>query len=108
VSSYDRIPSAKFLEARRYIEKKHYGRRRSDRQEMERHRYISGIKAIQNKLKMGDKQYRNILVEITGKSSTTEMDIDEIAQAFKRFKGLQGLAEAQPETCDDGENSRKL
>jgi hypothetical protein len=96
LSSYDKLPSAKFLEARRYLEKNHYGRRRSDRQEMERHRYISGIKAIQNKLKMGDKQYRNILVEITGKSSTTEMGIDELAQVFKRFKNLQGLAEARP------------
>jgi len=95
LSSYDRLPSSKFLEARRYLEKKHYGRRRSDRQGVERHRYISGIKAIQTKLKIGEQEYRGFLVEITGKSSTTEMDIDELNRVFKRFRYLQGLAQAR-------------
>ena len=93
LSSYDRLPSSMFLEARRYLEKKHYGRRRSDRQEIERHRYVSGIKAIQAKLRISDDKYRAILLEITGKSSTTEMDIDEVERVFKRFRHMQGLAE---------------
>jgi hypothetical protein len=96
LSSYDRLPSSGFLEARRYLEKKQYGRRRSDRQEVERHRYISGIKAIQSKLKIRDQQYRGILLEITGKSSTTQMDIEELDRVFKRFRYLQGLAETRP------------
>lgn len=96
LSSYDRLPLGQFLEARRYLEKKHYGRRRSDRQEVERHRFVSGIKAIQTKLRIRDQQYRQILVEITGKNSTTEMDIDELERVFKRFKQMQGLAEASP------------
>jgi hypothetical protein len=94
LSSYDRLPSTKFLEAHRYLEKKHYGRRRSDRQEVSRRRCVNGIKAIQSKLKIGDRQYREILVEITGKNSTTEMDVDELERVFKQFRHLQGLAEA--------------
>jgi hypothetical protein len=96
LSSYDRLPSTQFLEARRHLEKKHYGRRRSDRKDVARHRFVSGIKAIQSKLKIKDQPYRAILSEITGKSSTTEMDNDELERVFKRFKYLQGLAEAQP------------
>jgi hypothetical protein len=94
LSSYDRLPASKFLEAHRYLEKKHYGRRRSDRQEMERHRCVNGIKAIQAKLRIGDRQYREILVKITGKSSTTDMNVDELEHVFEQFRRLQGLAEA--------------
>jgi hypothetical protein len=96
LSSYDRLPSSRFLEARRYLEKKQFARRRSDRQEIERHRYVSGIKAIQTKLKISNQQYREILLKVTGKSSTTEMDNDELSRVFKQFRYLQGLAETRP------------
>jgi hypothetical protein len=83
------------LEARAHLEKKLYSRRNRDTQGQQRTRYVSGIKAIQTKLKIGEKEYGRILFETTGKTPTTEMDTDELHRAFDRFRHLQGLAEAE-------------
>jgi hypothetical protein len=95
LSSYDRLPANKFLEARAHLEKKLYSRRNRDTQGQQRTRYVNGIKAIQTKLKIAEKEYRLILFETTGKTSTTEMDTHELHRAFDRFRYLQGLAEAE-------------
>lgn len=57
-----------------------------------RNRLMSGIHAIEKKLKMGESVYRQRLLEITGKPSTSDMDIEELDRVSKRFKQLQGLA----------------
>ena len=95
LSAYDRLPSAKLPEARVYLERKLYGRRRADTVRTERHRYISGIKAIQAKLEIDNEKYRRILIGLTGKSSTTTMEVGELSRVFRHFKQMQGLAQLE-------------
>lgn len=95
LSSYDRLPSAVYLEARRYLESKLYARRGGETRAQERNRLVAGIHAIQKKLQMSDVRYRQTLVETAGRASSREMDIDEPKRVFQRFKYFQGLAEAE-------------
>jgi hypothetical protein len=95
LSSYDRLPSSSFLEARRYLESKFYAERRGETRAQERNRLVAGIHAIQKKLGMSEGRYRQILLEAVGKTSTKDMDIDELERVFKHLRYLQGLAEAE-------------
>jgi len=95
LSSYDRLPSSRFLEGRRYLESKMYARRGGETRAQERNRLVAGIHAIQKKLGMGEGRYRQILLEAVGKTSTKDMDIDELGRVFKQLRYLQGLAEAE-------------
>ena len=51
------------------------------------------IKSQQKRLGLNDKEYRNILFKIAEKTSTTEMDIDELERAKDEFNILLGLKE---------------
>jgi hypothetical protein len=95
LSSYDRLPASKFEEARRYLERKLYAKREREPQYLKRNRCRKGIHAIKRKLRMGDAEYRAVLLEVTGKDSTELMSIDELEHAFRRFQELQGLAETE-------------
>ncbi len=95
LSAYDRLPVAKLAEARVYFERKLYGRRRADTAAIERHRYVSGIKAIQAKLKISDARYREMLVDLTGKTSTTSMELEELVRVLAHFRQLDGITQVQ-------------
>jgi len=41
-----------------------------------------------------------MLFELTGKRSTTEMDMRELERVFERFKLLQGLEEARRDSSE--------
>ena len=51
------------------------------------------IKSQQKRLGLNDREYRNILFKIAEKTSTTEMDIDELERAKDEFNILLGLKE---------------
>jgi hypothetical protein len=93
LSAYDRLPFEKTAEARIYLERKRYGRRQGETVAGERLRAISGIKAIQSKLRISEQRYRKVLIDLTGKSSTTAMDLQELSRVFKHFRQMQGIAE---------------
>jgi hypothetical protein len=93
LSAYDRLPREKFAEARRYLEKTLYGRRKGETRRQKRFRCIRGVKAIQKKLGIPDARYREILLQITEKNSLAVMDNDELQKALKHFQQLQGEAE---------------
>ena len=94
VSTYSRLPAPQFFEAREYLEKKYHARRSGEPPSQKRNRFVNAIKAIQRKLGMGDQTYRRLLVDLTGKTSTTLMGLDELAKTFKHLKQLQGLSES--------------
>lgn len=93
VSSYDLLPSDKFLDARRYLNEKYYARRQGQTQIRERFQKAGGIHAIQKDLHMGDKKYRALLRQLTGKTSTEDMDIKELRKVFKYFRERQDAAQ---------------
>jgi hypothetical protein len=95
LSSYDRLPSNHFVEARKYLEAKRFGRRQGETSSKGRTRYIAGIKAMQKDLKITDREYRRLLLEISGKYSTTEMDLASLRRVFEHFRHLQGRVIAQ-------------
>ena len=49
------------------------------------------IKSQQKRLGLNDREYRNILFEIAGKTSTTQMDIDELERVKDEFNIRLGL-----------------
>jgi len=94
LSSYERMPRDKAGEARKYLEAKLHARRGRESPRNRRNRMVGGIKAIAKSLGMADVRYRQMLIDVTGKSSTTDMDIEELERVFARFRLLQGHAEA--------------
>ncbi len=95
LSSYDRLPRDKMGEARSYLETKMHARREREPVRLKRNRMVGGIKGIKAKLGIEDARYRALLVELTGKASTMEMDLKEIERVFQHFRDLQGIAEAE-------------
>ena len=95
LSAYDRLPRGVFADARRYLEKMLYGRRRGETRRQERLRCIRGVKAIQRKLGIPDGRYREILLQLTGKDSLAVMDNDELRKVLRHFQRLQGEADAR-------------
>jgi hypothetical protein len=95
LSSYGRLPREKMGEARKYLNDKLYARREREPVRLKKHRMVGGIKGIKAKLGMGDARYRSILLELTGRRSTTEMDMKEVERVFEHFKELQRLEEAR-------------
>ena len=95
LSAYDRLPETRFAEARRYLEMKQFANRNSETQIQERNRFIKGVKAIQRKLGIRDAEYRQTLLDLTGKVSLAVMDNSELRKVFKHFQKLQGEAEAR-------------
>lgn len=94
LSSYGRLPREKVGEARKYLSDKMYARREREPVRLKRNRIVRGIKVIAKSLGMGDAPYRALLFELTGKRSTTAMDMKELQRAFERFKQMQGLRES--------------
>jgi hypothetical protein len=95
LSSYGRLPREKMGEARKYFNDKLYARREREPLRLKKNRMVGGIKGIKAKLGMGDAHYRALLLELTGKRTTTEMDMKEIERVFERFKELQGQEDAE-------------
>ncbi len=81
-------------EARSHLERKMHARREREPVRLKRNRMVGGIKHIAKTLGMGETHYRQLLVELTGRRSTTEMDTKELERVFERFRELQGEAEA--------------
>jgi hypothetical protein len=94
LSSYGRLPREKLTAARTYLDDKLYARRDREPVRLKRNRMVGGIKFIAKSLGIGDTRYRQLLVELTGKRSTREMDMKELKKVFDRFRHLQGQAEA--------------
>lgn len=94
LSAYDLLPSEKFADARRYLEKKLYAGRNAETRALRRIRFIRGTKVIQKKLSIPDSRYRRILLRLTGKDSLATMDNDELKKVFGHFQELQDDADA--------------
>ncbi len=94
LSAYDRLPREKFAEARRYLERKLFAGHNKETRSQERYRCIKGVKAIQRKLGIRESDYREILVQLTGKDSLAIMDNEGLRKVFRHFQQLQGEAEA--------------
>lgn len=94
LSSYERLPREKLAEARKYLDAKLYARRGREPVRLRRNRMVAGIKAIEKALGMGDTRYRQVLFDLTGKHSTTEMEAEELERVFAHFRQLQGEEEA--------------
>jgi hypothetical protein len=92
LSSYDRLSTICFGEARTYLENKRYGRRQAETAAKQRQRYVAGIKAIQKDLKINEREYRRLLLEIGGEQSTTLMSLATLQRVFEHFRHLQGHA----------------
>lgn len=92
LSSYERLPMGRFIEARRYLEQKRYARRQGESASRERRRCVAGIKAIQKELRIKDQEYRRILLEIGGGASTSDLDLASLRKVFHHFRHRQGLA----------------
>jgi hypothetical protein len=100
LSFYRRLPREKMNEARRHLETKMHARRGYEPVRLKRNRLVGGIKGIAKALGMGETRYRQVLPELTGKRSTTEMDMKELERVFEHFKQLQGLEEARRDSAD--------
>jgi len=92
LSSYDRLPRARFEEAERHLEQKLYARRNTDPQFRKTARYKKAIKTVQRKLRIPDARYREILLGLTGKNSTTKMNFSELEIVYRDFQQRDGLA----------------
>ncbi len=90
LSSYDRLPREKIGDARKYLNDKLFARREREPVRLKRNRMVGGIKGIAKSLGMGDTKYRHALLDLTGKRSTTEMDMKELEKVFEYFRQLQG------------------
>ena len=90
ISGIDRLPEKKYAEAREYLQQKFYARRTGEPQRATRYRLVGGIKALQKKLNLDDATYRAILQELTGKTSTTQMDNKELTVVRKHLQGIEG------------------
>lgn len=95
LSSYDRLGKAKMQEAERYLEQKLHARRNPDPQYRKAARYKKAVKTVQRKLRIPDARYREILVGLTGKSSTTLMSFNELEAVYRDFQRRDGLAEVR-------------
>lgn len=56
-----------------------------------RRKYQGIIKSQQKEIGLKDKKYREMLLEMTGKTSTTQMDIEELEYVIDRFNIVLGL-----------------
>jgi hypothetical protein len=97
LSSYSKLPASKFSEARAYLEKKFYSRRRGETKKQERLRLVGGIKTIQKQLRMSDEQYRRHLGKLAGKGSTRDMSPEELTKVFRAFRRMQQEGESEAE-----------
>lgn len=91
LSAYDRLPSSVFGSARAYLERKLYARRNHEPSRRTRYRLLSGIKAIQKQLALTDSDYRAMLIQLTGKPSTSSMDKDELKRVFDSLRYKQSI-----------------
>lgn len=95
LSSYDRLSKAEMGAARRYLQQKLLARRNGETKSQTRQRYLDGIHAIASKLHLSKPEYRGELNAITGCTSLSDMDMDQLALVFKEFRKRQGVLEAQ-------------
>jgi Protein of unknown function (DUF1018) len=90
ISSFGLLPATQFLTARKYLETKFYARRQGETRISQRNRFVSIIKTIQRALRIPDHEYRQTLYGLTGKSSTTDMSIEEVEKVAREFRSRQG------------------
>jgi hypothetical protein len=95
LSSYDRLNKAEMGAARRYLQQKLLARRKGETARQTRQRYLDGIHAIASKLHLSKPEYRGELNAITGCTSLSDMDMDQLALVFKEFRKKQSVLEAQ-------------
>ena len=95
LSSYDRLNKAEMGAARRYLQQKLLARRNGETTSQTRQRYLDGIHAIASKLHLSKPEYRGELNAITGCTSLSDMDMDQLALVFKEFRKKQSVLEAQ-------------
>lgn len=95
LSSYERLPAEEFFEALDYFRKKLNARKYREPLFQTRLRLVKTIKTIQKKLKIPDSNYRQLLRDLTGKSSSKEIDIPELKKVAKYFQRLQAETEAK-------------
>ena len=95
ISEFSKFPGSKFGEARKHLEEKFYARRGRETKRARSQRRRDGIHAIKTKLRMTNTEYKQHLLQITGKDSTKEMSVQEMEKVFREFRRMQQEAEAQ-------------
>lgn len=88
LSHYFCLPDSKFLDARRYLEKRLYADRRGEKRIDTRNRLIKQIKVTQRQLGWSDPTYRSILEQWFDVSSSTELDIPDLQKLASRMKDM--------------------
>jgi AraC-like DNA-binding protein len=81
--------------ARRYLRQKLLARRNRETARQTRQRYLDGIHAIANKLHLSKPEYRSELNALTGCTSLNDMNMKQLALAFKEFRNRQVVLEGQ-------------
>ena len=89
LSSYDRLPKAKFQEAIAHLKVKRVAQRNDEPKYMTIERERKGIHAIANALGWTDEQRHKFYYDLTGKDSLTKMSRHEIHKVFEALRHLQ-------------------
>ncbi len=88
LSDYSCLPDSKFLEARRYLEKRLYADRLGEKRIDTRNRLIKQVKVTQKQLGWNDPSYRLMLQQWFNVSSSTELDIPDLQKLASRMKNV--------------------
>src|SRR3989339_388324 len=79
VSNWQFIKDHKYGEIMTWLGRYYHGVKESSTSPLQARKTLQGvIKSQQKRLGLNDREYRNILFKIAGKTSTTQMDIDEL------------------------------
>ena len=92
LSSYDRLPSAKFEEGIGYLRDKLFARRNNEPQYLKIKRDRNGIHGIAASLGWSEDQRHRFYCDLTGKDRLTKMSRQEIHKVFVAMRLLQDAA----------------
>lgn len=92
VSNWQFIKDHNYGEIMTWLDRYYHGVKESYISPLQARKTLQGvIKSQQKRLGLNDREYRNILFKIAGKTSTTQMDIDELVRVKDEFNILLGL-----------------
>lgn len=92
VSNWHFIKDHNYGEIMTWLGRYYHGVKESYTSPLQERKNLQGVvKSQQKRLGLNDREYRNILFKIAGKTSTTQMDIDELVRVKDEFNILLGL-----------------
>lgn len=92
VSNWHFIKDHNYGEIMAFLNRYYHGVKESCISPSQARKNLQGvIKSQQKRLGLNDREYRNVLFKIAGKTSTTQMDIDELVRVKDEFNILLGL-----------------